>query len=104
MANVTKKELIDRIATATGVKRADVKVVVQGFLDGVIVELGKGNRMEFRDFGVFEIKHRAARRAQNPRTGERVQVPPGKTVKFKPGRLMKNTLNADAADADTAEG
>ncbi|MBN2843968.1 MAG: HU family DNA-binding protein, partial [Sedimentisphaerales bacterium] len=49
-------------------------------------------RLEFRDFGVFETKHRAARVAQNPKTLERVQVPPKRTVKFKVGRLMKQKL------------
>ena len=100
MATITKKELIDRIADATGITRVAVKKVVQSFLDNVIVELGKGNRMEFRDFGVFEVKQRAARMAQNPKTMERVHVPPKRTVKFKPGHLMKVTLEqADEADA-----
>jgi integration host factor subunit beta len=92
MATVTKKELIDQIADATGQKRVVVKRIVQSFLDNIIVELGKGNRLEFRDFGVFEVKHRRARKAQNPKTLEPVQVPPKRTVKFKVGRLMKQTL------------
>ena len=58
----------------------------------VIDELGRGNRLEFRDFGVFEIKERAPRVAQNPKTLERVQVPARRTVKFKVGRLMRETL------------
>ncbi len=69
-----------------------VKRVTQQFLDEIIQELGRGNRLEFRDFGVFESKHRAARVAQNPRTMERVPVPPKKTVKFKVGRMMKLKL------------
>jgi len=93
MATVTKKELVDRIADATGVKRVDVKKVIQSFLDNIVVELGQGNRLEFRDFGVFEVKHRAARMAQNPKTLERVPVPPKRTVKFKAGHLMKQALD-----------
>lgn len=89
----TKKELIDRIATDTKHKRATVKKLVQAFLDTVIDELGKGNRLELRDFGVFEIKERAPRTAQNPKTLERVSVPAKKTVKFKVGRLMKATVD-----------
>lgn len=92
MSTVTKKDLIDRIANETGVKRADVRDVVQQFLEQVIDELGNGNRLEFRDFGVFEVKHRAARLAQNPRTLERVEVPPKPTVKFKIGRLMRESI------------
>ena len=93
MATVTKKELIDRIASATRCKRADVKRVVQRFLDDVIEELGKGNRLEFRDFGVLETKERAPRIAQNPKTLQRVSVPAKRTVKFKVGRLLKQRLD-----------
>jgi integration host factor subunit beta len=92
MHTVTKKELVDRIADETATKRVVVKRIVQGFLDEVVNELSRGNRLEFRDFGVFESKRRAARIAQNPKTLERVHVPPKRTVKFKMGRLMKAKL------------
>ena len=98
MATITKKELIDRIADGTGQRRVQVKRVVQQFLDEVIGELGKGNRLEFRDFGVFETKLRKARRAQNPKTLQPVEVPEKRTVKFKVGRLMKQKL-AEATGA-----
>lgn len=92
MATTTKKDLIDRIAQETDQKRTAVKRTVQSFLDNVILELSKGNRLEFRDFGVFEIRKRAPRVAQNPKTLERVPVPAKRTVKFKVGRLMKIAL------------
>ncbi|AQQ09454.1 hypothetical protein L21SP3_01259 [Sedimentisphaera cyanobacteriorum] len=95
MNTVTKKELIDRIAEKTGEKRVAVKVVVQTFLDEIVEELEQGNRLEFRDFGVFETKNRAHRVAQNPKTLEKVQVPSKRTVKFKPGRMMKNKVSGD---------
>jgi len=99
MATITKKELIDRIAEQTGQKRVHVKRVVQQFLDEIIAELGRGNRLEFRDFGVFETKLRKARRAQNPKTMQRVDVPSKRAVKFKVGRLMKQKLTAAANEA-----
>src|SRR4051812_41466321 len=92
MATITKKELIDRIADGTGHKRVQVKRIVQQFLDEIVNELGKENRLEFRDFGVFETKLRKARKAQNPKTLEPVSVPQKRTVKFKVGRLMKAKL------------
>src|ERR1044071_2877222 len=92
MATITKKELIDRIAESSLSKRVQVKRIVQQFLDEIVDELGKGNRLEFRDFGVFETKLRKARRAQNPKTLEPVAVPEKRTVKFKVGRLMKEKL------------
>jgi len=92
MATITKKELIDRIADNASQRRVQVKRVVQQFLDEIVNELGKGNRLEFRDFGVFETKLRKARKAQNPKTLEPVEVPEKRTVKFKVGRLMKQKL------------
>ncbi|MBL8760523.1 MAG: integration host factor subunit beta [Phycisphaerae bacterium] len=96
MATVTKKDLIDRITTRTKLKRLDVKNAVQEMLEQIIVELQKGNRLELRDFGVFEVKQRKPRVAQNPKTLERVEVPARKTVKFKVGRLMREGLGAAA--------
>lgn len=98
MATITKKELIDRIADVTSDRRVQVKKIIQQFLDEVIDELGKGNRLEFRDFGVFECKVRKARKAQNPKTLAPVAVPEKRTVKFKVGRLMKQKL-IDASSA-----
>jgi integration host factor subunit beta len=92
MKTITKKDLVDRIADSTGNKRVVVKKIVQEFLDEIVNELGEGNRLEFRDFGVFEIRSRAARVAQNPKTMEKVYVPSKRTVKFKIGRLMKQKL------------
>jgi len=103
MATVTKKELIDRIADRTGNKRVVVKRIIQNFLDEIISELGRGNRLEFRDFGVFEVKQRAPRIAQNPKTMEKVSVPAKSTVKFKVGRLMKLKLQGESKPAAMGE-
>ncbi|MCJ7730578.1 MAG: integration host factor subunit beta [Sedimentisphaerales bacterium] len=92
MSTVTKKELIDRIAERTQAKRVSVKRIVQTFLDEITSELCKGNRLEFRDFGVLETRTRAARIAQNPKTLERVDVPVKRTVKFKMGRQLRENL------------
>lgn len=97
MATITKKDLIDRIADRTDQKRVVVKRTVQMFLDEIVAELGNGNRLEFRDFGVFEIKQRAPRIAQNPKTLERVEVPSRKTIKFKIGRLMKDAVDGESS-------
>jgi integration host factor subunit beta len=99
MHTVTKKELVDRIAERTGAKHVLVKRIIQGFLDEVIEELSRGNRLEFRDFGVFEARQRAARVAQNPKTLERVHVPAKRTVRFKLGRLMKEKLQSGSTEA-----
>ena len=104
MATVTKKDLIDRIARDEGLKRVTVKNTLQRFLDEVIAELERGNRLEFRDFGVFEVRQRSARRAQNPKTLERLYVPPKNTVRFKPGRLMRKAVERNVAQVSAING
>ncbi|MHC4538467.1 MAG: HU family DNA-binding protein [Planctomycetota bacterium] len=98
MSTVTKKELVDRIAQSTQAKRVTVTAVVQTYLDEIIFELAKGNRLEFRDFGVFEPRQQAPRMAQNPKTLEQVHVPAKTVVKFKMGRLMARKLNNQPAE------
>ena len=92
MATITKKDLVDRVADLTGNKHVMIKKVIQIFLDQIVAELAKGNRLEFRDFGVFETRKRASRMAQNPKTLEKVRVPAKRSVRFKTGRLMKEKL------------
>ncbi|MBX3461876.1 MAG: HU family DNA-binding protein [Planctomycetes bacterium] len=99
MKTVTKKELVHRIAERTGVTKVVAKDVIQSFLNAIINELAEGNRLEFREFGVFESRERAARLAQNPRTLEKVPVPAKRIVKFKVGRLMrKKVAGEDVGD------
>ncbi len=92
MATITKKELVNRISDLTRQTKIITKDVIQLFLDEIVKELGRGNRLEFREFGVFEVKQRAARKAQNPRTLQKVSVPPKQVVKFKVGRSMKEAV------------
>ena len=91
----SKKDLVNKIAETHQFRSALTKKIVQLFLDEIITELAKGNRLEFRDFGVFEPKNRQARIAQNPKTLEKVDVPAKRGVKFKMGLTMKQKLNGD---------
>jgi len=93
MPTVSKKDLVNRIAEKLGTKQGTVKAVIQHLLDEITSELAQDNRLEFRDFGVFEPRTREARTAQNPKTLEKVQVPARRTVKFKMGRKMREKLN-----------
>jgi len=96
MATITKKELVNRIAERTQSRHGTVKTVVHQFLDEVVSELAKGNRLEFRDFGVFEVREMAPRTAQNPKTLEPVEVSAKRRIKFKVGRIMREKLNGKA--------
>jgi integration host factor subunit beta len=107
VATITKQDLVQRISDRMGEKKVTTKSVIQEFIDEIIEELEKGNRLEFREFGVFELKERAARKARNPQTGDTVFVPSKVVVHFKPGRKMKALVHGlgspSAAHAPSAE-
>ncbi|RMG14586.1 MAG: integration host factor subunit beta [Planctomycetota bacterium] len=92
MPTASKKEIVLAVANKTGRPSAEVSAVCQSYLDQIVEELAKGNRLEFREFGVFELKRRKERTARNPKTGEAVHVPARTVVSFKPGRLMKQRV------------
>ena len=92
---VTKRELVQRIADRSGQTKVLVRDIVQQFFDEVATELVRGNRLEFRKFGVFEVRQRPGRLAQNPKTMKRVPVPSKRVVKFKGGRLMRERVSCD---------
>lgn len=94
MATTSKKDLIDHIAESSACTQVQVRRIVQEFFDQVIAELAKGNRLEFRDFGVFDTRTTVARTALNPKTLEKVQVSAKRRVVFRAGRLMREGVNA----------
>lgn len=87
---MTKRELVVRIAEETELSQQEVFAVVQKTLDYITESLEKGENIEFRDFGVFEIKTRKPRIGRNPNKPENtVVIPARRVVKFKPGKEMK---------------
>jgi nucleoid DNA-binding protein len=87
---MTKRDLVMRISEETGLIQQDVFAVLQRTLDYIIEALAKGDTVEFRNFGVFEVKHRKRRVGRNPNQPDHlVTIPDRKVVKFKPGRIMK---------------
>lgn len=90
-----KRQLVMRIAAETGMIQQDVLAVVQRFLDHVTESLEKGETVELRDFGVFEVVERKARLGRNPHKPEQaIPIPPRRVVKFKPGRKMRKLVLA----------
>jgi nucleoid DNA-binding protein len=85
---MTKKDMAKAIADETGIPQMQAAAIVQRILDGITETLLSEGRIELRNFGVFEVKERRPRRARNPRTGDRVNVPAKRVVTFKPGREM----------------
>jgi len=89
---MTKREIVVKIADETDIKQIDVMLVVQKMLDHVIDSLAGGEKVELRNFGIFKVKTRKAKKGRNPKTGESVPVPEHKAVAFKPGLIMKQRV------------
>ena len=104
---MTKKEIVKQISEEKGLTQLLVKEIVQMTFDAIIDTLidDPRHRIELRNFGVFEVKERAARTARNPRTGERVEVPAKFVVTFKPGKEMEErVLELEQAKARLTSG
>ena len=89
---MTKKEIVKQISERIGLTQLKTKDIVQQTFDAIVETLMEVGRIELRNFGVFEVKMRKARKARNPRTGERVDVEPKKVVTFKPGKEMEERV------------
>ena len=89
---MTKKEIVKAISEEIGMTQLKTKEIVQKTFDAIIETLVSERRIELRNFGVFEVKKRAARKARNPRTGERVDVEEKFVVTFKPGKEMEEQV------------
>ena len=103
---VTKKEIVKTISEEIGLTQLKTKEIVQKTFDAIVETLVEERRIELRNFGVFEVKKRAARKARNPRTGDRVDVPEKFVVTFKPGKEMEERvrqLEEEAARRAEAE-
>ena len=93
MTTITKKRLIQVISQHRGVHPNDVRNVIQAFLDAMTDALSKGDRLEFRDFGVFEIVERKQKIGRNPKNAAvPIVIPARKAVKFTPGKKMRKLI------------
>jgi len=97
---VTKKEIVKEISERAGLTQLKTKEIVQWTFDAIIETLLEEKRIELRNFGVFEVKRRKARKARNPRTGDRVDVEPKNVVTFQPGKEMEERVRQMALVED----
>ena len=103
---MTKKDIVRTISEEVGLTQQQTKEIVQKTFDAIIESLVRERRIELRNFGVFEVKPRAARKARNPRTGQQVDVPRKHVVTFKPGKYMEakvRDLDEQEAAAESAD-
>jgi nucleoid DNA-binding protein len=89
---MTKKEIVKAISQDVGLSKSKTREIVQKTFDSIIDALVTEGRIELRNFGIFEVKKRAARAGRNPRTGDDIMVPERYVVNFKPGKIMEDRV------------
>jgi len=93
---ITKKQVVDALARKHDIHPNEVRTVVQGVLDALLEALSRGDRIEFRDFGIFEVVKRKQKVGRNPRRADiPVVIPERNVVKFTPGRYMKRLVEEE---------
>jgi len=90
---MNKEELIDALANAGSMSKADAGRVVDGMIDIITKSLSKGEEVRLSGFGAFVVTKRAASQGRNPRTGETIQIPASKTPKFRAAKALKDAVN-----------
>ena len=85
-----KSDLVERVMLATGLSKPKASEAVNALFDGMKNALLRGDRIELRGFGVFQVKDRKRGIGRNPKTGREVEIPPGKTIRFKPGKALRD--------------
>ena len=85
-----KLDIVNAVVSRTGVTRSKAEQAVETVFEAMKNALGRGERIELRRFGVFNVKPRKTGLGRNPRTGEEVSIPPGKAVRFKPGKELQS--------------
>ncbi len=94
---MTKADLIDEVSRVAELTRKDSEVIVESIFDSVVRSLRAGDKIEIRGFGSFRTRQRQARTGRNPKTGEKVDVPPKKIPFFKPSKELKDLVNTEGA-------
>jgi len=100
---MTKADLIDEVSRLVDLTRKESEVIVEVIFDSIVKSLRSGDKIEIRGFGSFRTRERQARIGRNPKTGERVEVPPKRIPYFKPSKELKDLVNAEAPAAAAAD-
>ena len=90
---MTKAELVEEVARTTQLTKKHAEIIVNTVFDSIVHSLKDGEKIELRGFGSFRIRHRGARTGRNPKTGDKVMVPPKRIPYFKPGKELRELLN-----------
>src|SRR5687768_2385586 len=97
---MTKAELVEEVSRVSDLTKKHSEVIVETVFQSIIDALHRGEKIELRGFGSFRLRQREPRKGRNPKTGDKVDVPPKKVPYFKPGKELKDLLNRDADGLD----
>ena len=98
--SMTKAELVEEVSRVSDLTKKHSEVIVETVFQSIIDALHRGEKIELRGFGSFRLRQREPRKGRNPKTGDKVDVPPKKVPYFKPGKELKDLLNRDADGVD----
>lgn len=99
---MTKAELVEEVARVAELTKKDSEVIVETVFESIIQSLNEGKKIELRGFGSFRVRHRQARRGRNPKTGDPVDIPAKQVPYFKPGKELKDLINQETEEPETA--
>jgi len=100
---MTKAELVEEVSRVSDLTKKHSEVIVDTVFKSIITALQRGEKIELRGFGSFRLRRREPRKGRNPKTGDKVDVPPKKVPYFKPGKELKELINRAAEAAEAAE-
>ena len=98
--SMTKAELVEEVSRVSDLTKKHSEVIVDTVFRSIIEALHRGEKIELRGFGSFRLRKREPRKGRNPKTGDKVDVPPKKVPYFKPGKELKDLINRETASAD----
>ena len=102
--SVTKAALVEEVSRAADLTKKHAEVIVETVFRSIVTALRRGEKIELRGFGSFRLRQREPRKGRNPKTGDRVDVPPKRIPYFKPGKELRELINREAAGPDAAQG
>lgn len=85
-----KLDIVNEVVNRTGITKTKAEMAVETVFESMKRALSQGERIELRGFGIFNVRPRKTGIGRNPRTGDEVEIPPGKAVRFKPGKELQN--------------
>jgi integration host factor subunit beta len=100
---MTKAELVEEVSRVSDLTKKHSEVIVDTVFESIIDALKRGEKIELRGFGSFRLRKREPRKGRNPKTGDKVDVPPKRVPYFKPGKELKDLINKEAGDVEVTD-